>query len=742
MSYARYYRFFATLTLVAGLVLTNIVGQLGAITTVHAGKAKGQKKLYAPNPSTPLAVPEEITHQAAKASAVEAFKKLPLNFEANQGQVSSSTEFLARGRGYTLFLADAKATLALRSAATNKPSLLFMSLSKSNPHPRVEGLNKRLGITNYLIGNDPNKWTTNVPNFAKVQYKSVYPGVDMVYYGNQQQLEYDFIVAPGADPKAIKLTFKGARQLRIDANGDLLLRTAAGELRQQKPFIYQEADGVKQEVAGRYVRTGKREVGFEVAEYNKSRQLVIDPSLSYTPSLLYSAYVGGNADDQINAIALDGGYAYVTGSTTTSISGGSITSTSFPANTGAHDTSRGGTIDAFVTKLDLSGNGTSDLIYSTYLGGSTAEVGYGIAVKNDYPYVVGYTTSTDFPTSMTGYQRTKGSSADAFVTKLDSSGTFLSYSTYLGGNGNDYGFGITVDSFANAHVTGETYSSNFPTNLAAQSSLSGTKDAFVTKLNMDGTGISFSTYLGGSGNEAGRAIVMSGGTPVVTGDTSSTDFPVTGSAYLQTFGGGNTDAFVTRVGSSSFSQSTYLGGSGDDAGFGIAATSNDILVTGVTSGSFPTTSGVVGTSFRGGGADAFVSKLPSNLSALSASTYLGGSDYDNGAAIAVDASGNVYVTGGTSSTDFDRSASPYQNSYGGGNVDAFMTKLNSTLTSLTHSTYLGGSGDDQGTGIASDSSGNSWIAGFTTGSFPTVSGGYKTTYQGGSNDGFVSKMQN
>ncbi len=553
------------------------------------------------------------TPAANKVQLAEAYGKLPLSFEANQGQTDRRVDFLTRGSGYTLFLTSAEAVVALRKPVASNtprrgnaslrnaeaketpaapPTVVRMKLVGANPSPRVSGLEELPGKSNYFLGNDPDKWRTNVPHYAKVQYKDVYPGVELVYYGNQRQLEYDLVVEPGADPAAIALSFEGVEKLRIDAQGDLLLETHDGEVRQHKPLVYQEMDDGRREIAGAYVLNGERQVGFEVATYDGSQPLIIDPVLSY------STYLGGNGNDRSFAIAVDAsGNAYVTGQTSFT---GFPTASPFQAD-------GGGGQDAFVTKLNAAGN---SLVYSTYLGGSDSEIGRGIAVDaSGSAYVTGSTESTDFPT-VNPFQSALDSTEDAFVTKLNAAGNALVYSTYLGGSGFDGGFAIAVDGSGNAYVTGSFLGPDFPTANPIQPAPGGFTDAFVTKFNAAGSALVYSTYLGGDSSEQGTSIALDGsGNAYVTGTTSSADFP-TASPFQASKGG----------------------------------TTSDI--------------------------DVFVTKLNAAGNALVYSTYLGGSSSEGGTnsiqlAVAVDASGNAYVAGTTTSTDFP-TASPIQPAHGGG----------------------------------------------------------------------------
>jgi len=706
---------------------------------------------FALSPAGQAAPPEPVKpDKATRARVSKSYGKLPLSFEANEGQQDRQVKFLCRGSGYNLFLTNREAVLVLTkrekplTPPANKTTLsqkkpkgqstvLRTQLVGATPAAKVTGEEELPGKVNYLIGNDPSKWCTDLATYAKVRYEQVYPGIDLVYYGSQRQLEYDFVVGPGADPARIRLRVAGARKMYVKGKGQLVMKTAGGTVRWNKPEIYQEVDGQRRSIKGKYVLRRGHELGFEVAAYDTARPLIIDPTL------VYSTYLGGGSDEEGYGIAVDiSGNAYVTGRTI---------STDFPTTAGAFQTTRLGLADAFVTKLNSTGTG---LLYSTYLGGSHYEEGYGIAVDTSgNAYVTGYTSSgTDFPTTAGAFQTTYGGGPyDSFVTELNSTGTGLLYSTYLGGSFHDYGYGIALDASGDAYVTGATGSGDFPTTAGAfQTTNNGGFDAFVTKLNSTGTGLLYSTYLGGSG-AAGNAdygysiAVDTSENACVTGRTNSTDFPTTPGAF-QTTRLGATDAFVTKLNptGTGLLYSTYLGGSVDDRGYGIAVdTSGNAYVTGWTrSTDFPTTPGAFQTTNLPED-DGFVTKLNSTGTDLVYSTYLGGNNNDYGYSIALDASGRAYVTGYTTSSNFPTTPAAFQTTYGGGG-DAFMTEFNPTGTGLLYSTYLGGGDTDSGNGIALDTSANAYVTGDTESSnFPTTAGAFQTTNNGGY-DVFVAKI--
>jgi Beta-propeller repeat/Dockerin type I domain len=676
---------------------------------------------------------EDRTLLNATSTLQQAYGQLPLSFEVNDGQTAAQVQYLSHGSGYALFLTENSAVMSLTQASANTADstsppesstgvALAMKLVGANPQATVAGLDQQSGTSNYFIGNDPSQWHTNIANYGKVEYQGVYPGINLVYYGDQQHLEYDFVVAPGADPSNIQLNFQGASNISLDAPGDLV---------QHAPVIYQNVGGVRQSVPGNFVLGAQGQVGFQVGAYNASLPLTIDPVLSY------STYLGGNNNDYATAIAVDGaGNAYVTGAA----------GLNFPTTTGAFQTNYGGSGgDAFVTKLNAAGTA---LIYSTYLGGSGVDTGRGIAVDGSgNAYVTGQTASANFPTTAGAFQTghaSDGSEDDAFVTELNAGGTALVYSTYLGGNNYDDGYGIAVDSSGNAYVTGSTQSSDFPTSTGAfQTSFGGNSDAFVSKLNASGSSLVYSTYLGASSIDYGRGIALdASGDAYVTG-AASANFPTTAGAYQTTVGGTFSDAFVSKLNTSGTAliYSTFLGGNGTDNGNGIAVdSSGNAFVTGSTySTNFPTTTGAFQTSY-GGSQDAFVTKLNSAGSALIYSTYLGGNNEDYGSAIAVNAAGNAILTGTAWSSNFPTTPDAFQTSSGGGTIDAFVTEMNVNGTALAYSTYLGGNGVDFGLGIALDGSGNAYIAGETgSTNFPTTAGAYQTTL-GPNLDAFIAKV--
>ena len=630
------------------------------------------------------------------ASPKPDYGRVPLTFIANAGQTHPSVRFLAKGPGMTAYFTPEEIAIDLHS------SVVRMRYPGANTTPAIEGLDPQEGRANYFIGADPAKWKTDVPLYGRAVYRELYPGIDMVYSAAERWLKSEFVVAAGADPSRIRIAYEGALAIRVDRKGRLILTTAEGELREEAPEIYQELGGRRIPVSGTF-RAAANVVSFEVGQYDRARELRIDPVLSY------STYLGGNGTDRGAAIAVDpAGAVYVTGYTD---------STDFPVAGAIQGGSNGG-VEVFVTKLNAAGNG---IVYSTYLGGSGDDRGYSIALDlYANAYVTGWTGSGNFPLASPAQSKLNGS-RNAFVAKLNSTGSALVYSTYLGGSGSDSGNGIALDGSNAAYVTGSTTSADFPLVGPFQATPGGATDAFVTKLSASGSTIVYSTYLGGSGDERGSSIAVdSSGEAFITGNTSSTNFPLA-SQYpnpspLQAANGGGTDAFVTKLSATgnSLAYSTYLGGSGvenTELGRSIAVdSSGNAYVTGTTSSTnFPVFQPLQAT--RTGSQNVFVAKLNAAGSAFVYSTYLGGSSIDYGESIAVDSGGLAYLAGYTSSSDF-----PILNGdqpVNGGGYDAFVAKLNAAGSAIMESDYLGGSGNDAAYGIAVDSNGAAYLTGQT-----------------------------
>ena len=668
------------------------------------------------------------------ARVKESYSKIPLSFVANHGQADKKVKFTSRGSGYSLALTATTFTLAVADQRNKKneessTSLLQATLLGGNAAAKLTGLERLLTTTNYFIGSDPRNWKTNIPNYAKVKYSDVYRGVDLVFYGNQNLLEYDFIVSPGANPGVIALGFEGLTGMRVDEKGDLLLRTDAGEIRQSKPIVYQQIDGARRIVPASYLIKGKNQVAFQIANYDRSKPLVIDPTLAF------STFLGGSGSDDALDIAVDSaGNAYITGGTS---------SPNFPVTPGAFQTVHGGSFagnfDAFITKMNPTGTA---LIYSTYFGGGNREFGNAIAIDGaGNAYITGLTEG-GIPTTPGAFRPTFASGDDfnAFAMKLDATGTALVYSTYLGPI---LGLDIAVDSGGNAYITGQGIA-GFPTTPGAFQPVSaGSSDAFVTKLNATGTALIYSTFIGGSGLDSAHAIsIDSGGNAYVTG-IAAPGFPVTPGAF-QTSSSGDVDSFVTKLNAAGTAlvYSTFLGGSALDSTNGIAVSAaGNAYVTGLTDSlNFPVTPGAF-QEVKAAGRDAFVTQLSATGNALVYSTYLGGDGDDSARNIAVDTAGNATVGGNTSSSDFPTTADALQIAFAGGNGDGFITRLNATGTGLLFSTYFGGSDSDSVSSVWVDSAGSIYATGETFSTdFPTTPGAFQTVFGGGFSDAFVAKI--
>jgi len=777
-------------------------------TAIHAAKASGPGS----------AEQRSAAHNALSSKSLS----LPLFFEPNQGQTAPQVKFLARGAGYGLFLTADEAVLQLQPSAVSRQhsdlssqlaahssqptfsSLIRMRLEGANASAHISGALPLPGKSSYFIGNDPSKWHHDIPQFARVQYQAVYPGVDLVYYGDQGQLEYDFRVAPGAEPNQIALSFTGA-SARIDSgdSGDLILSAANGDVRFHAPHVYQPATpesgnlsgNAEKAIAGRFRQLADNKIGFAIGDYDHSRELIIDPVLSY------STYLGGSGTEALVKVAIDGnGGIYVAGSTN---------SVDFPLSPPGNS-SLTGAQNIFISKINTSLTGVAQLAYSIYLGGSKMDFLAGIAVDSSYDiYVAGWTTSSDFPTTSNAFQPS-ASGTHGFLSKISFSGTAYSladgYSTYLAGNGADTVTGLAIDNTGDAFVTGFTTSTNdqsngFPANPNGFQTVSHAPNQFfASKINTKVTGsqsMFYSTYFGGGNPQSGQTqgggiAVDTAGNMYITGGTnflpvdagSNVRFPLYNAEQSCLDEAGMTsctltnptalDAFVAKINPNASGSvpvySTYLGGGGDDIGYGIAVDgSGNTYITGSTDSTDFIPAAFVGTSFQqclnntlynGGNTppcppssaqDAFLAKIDNpgvggSVYQLNYVTYIGGSGDDIGQAIQVDSVQGAHVVGSTTSPDLlltQDALQPY-----GGDGDAFVALV---LTSESgrgvgdYLTYLGGSQLDQGTGIAVDIYGTTYVAGITQSSdFPVTPA---TAYQphldgqpGGPADAFVSKI--
>jgi hypothetical protein len=720
----------------------------------------------------------------AKAGVLAAYGKLPVTFEKNEGQSDTQVKFLARGNGYTLFLTDREAVLRLRApngnaaetkrfanaraskSETSADSVVRLSLAASNPSPQLEGLEMQAGRSNYLVGNNPARWQQNVPLYGRVKYRDVYPGIDAIYYGNQNQLETDYIVSPGSDPQRIMLQISGGKAVGLNAQGDLLVANAAGDLILRRPNVYQEIDGKRREIAANYVERSPGLVGVEIAAYDSTKPLVVDPVI------VYSTYLGGANGGAIaitsaSAVAVDGsGNAYVAGETDTS---------DFPTTPGALQTQNTLTKEyAFITKLNPSG---TTLIYSTFLGGTNGNSAAGIGVDSSgNAYVAGGTDSSDFPvTAGTAIQSVfplNNMGPSAFLSELDPNGASLLYSTYLGGNGKDVVTGLALDPNANAYLAGNTSSTNFPVTFGhalqtANNTGGNASNLFLSRIDTTKTGLTslvYSTYLGGSTGETGGAVAVdSNGNAYLTGSTESFDFPTVNAFQSSLLG--TRDALVARVDTvnSILVYSTFLGQGSNrgDTGNCIAVDSNSNAYIGGSTydTSFPTTAGAFEATFPASTNDytGYVARFDTSKSGAASliyATYLGGTiSGDQPHAIAVDSLGNAYLTGETWSGELLTGnypatvGAPYTTGVAG-LQNGFVSVLSATGSNMIFSTYYGtGSASPSaqsavGLGLALDnaSSPDVFIVGGTiSNKFPTTVGSFQTALKG-FQDGFVAEL--
>ena len=668
---------------------------------------------------------------------------LPMAFEANEGQTDPQVSFVSRGPGYTLFLTSSEAVLAHGSDA------ITMTFRGASPHARIVPIDRRPGDTNYLVGQDRSRWRRSVAAYAKVRYEKIYPGIDLVFYGNDRQLEYDLVVEPGADVRKIRIAFSGVRDLKQAGNGDLVARTRGGaEMRLRKPTIYQaSAEGqASRSVEGRYRLTDGQSVAFEVADYDRRKPLVIDPVI------VYSTYLGGVGTDQLRygrqmiAVGPDGS-AYVTGSTDSS---------DFPTTPGGAPPLPP-TNSIFVVKLSPDG---SRVVYVTRFGGiHGGDDASGIAVDaSGNAYVTGRSfRPDDFPiTTLRG-------TGNLFVTKLDPTGSQLVYSVRPVGA--DTSIGIAVGADGSAYVTGSTYDPAFPVTPGAFQTLCGgaidlcsfgngrpNTDAFVLKLDPAGS-VAYGTFIGGRSPDVGTGIAVdAAGQVYVTGGTTSIDFPTTLGAFQRVSASAANvepiDVFVTKLSADGSSAvfSTYLSSGAEDTPGSIAAGADgSAYVTGYTqSADFPTTVGAFQRTLPPsayGTTPAFVTKF-TPTGELAYSTFLAGVGYNQGVGIAVDGAGRAYVVGATDSPSFPTVDATQPTL--AGNTDAFVSVLNASGSELVFSTYLGGApGFDFAQGVALGPDGSAYVVGNTSNdldpNFPTTAAAFQTVFGGGL-DLFVSRI--
>ncbi|MEO0166395.1 MAG: SBBP repeat-containing protein [candidate division WOR-3 bacterium] len=678
------------------------------------------------------------------ALGLEFVTEKPAYFIANQGQWDEQVKFVAIVNGATYwFLNDGficqtlvannveKINNPKKSPAAQRDVLyhpeiksIKWTLKNVSENVQVIGFDTLPHYSNYFIGDNPAKWRTKVHHFKSIIYSNIYPDIDLKFYVCDHNLKYDFIVKPGADPSSISIRYSEIGALNVSEDGKSVI-VANGNLHNEFDLlVYQVRDGKKIKIDGRFKISNKNSLGFEIGEYDKSLPLIIDPRVS----IIYSTYLGGSSYESGNDVVVDtSGCAYVAGYTL---------STNFPLQN-PYQNYNAGSFDVFISKFSPGGN---QLLYSTYLGGTDEDVAYGIAIDSlGNIYIAGRTSSTNFPVINYYQQYNAGGLYDAFVTKISALGNQLLFSTYLGGSGDDQAMDIAVDPNSHCYVVGKTSSTNFPLRNPLQPNYGGGYfDCFITKFLPSGNQLAFSTYLGGSVLDEGWGLALDNANNIyVVGYTSSPDFPVQ-DPFQPNLAGAN-DGFVTKLSAAgnALIYSTYFGGELYDYCQAVCVDRfGHAYVTGGTeSDNFPIYNPYQNIHY---GVDAFVSKFNVNGTNLVFSTFLGGTSYEYGQDIAVDSYQCVYVTGYTGSGNFPlRNA--FQNSYGGGYYDGFITKFVFAGNQLSYSSYLGGNSDDVPYGLAVDQSGCAYVTGNTLSSnFPLMN-----PFQGfinGQADAFLTKL--
>ncbi|MHC1745016.1 MAG: PKD domain-containing protein [Syntrophobacteraceae bacterium] len=690
--------------------------------------------------------PGQIVENTETNSVLQPRGLAPLHFILNQGQLDERIKYYSKNARQEIYFTEDGVYLAIaKGKPENDPLNAPLNLTR-NERPTIETQIVRLAPVsmarqveihsedtrqakvNWYVGNDQRRWKTNIPTYGAVTYRGARDGLDVRFYGKDRHLEYDLIVKPGQDPSQVKMACSGVDYYELTEEGDLVINLKGGAtLLQKRPTIYQMINGDRVSIEGGFTverpattrsASGAQNLalaeadddmvyGFDVGEYDRSLPVVIDPVIMYADYL----ELGGTGEDYSLSIDVDStGCAYTAGYTSSteqsfSIPGaipiGTLTTSSY---------------NIFVKKFDALGGD----VHTTYLGGNDNSRAYAIASDNaGNVYLTGQTSATNYPTVLPIYGTNRGN-GDSFLTKLAPDGT-VSFSTYIGGADEDMGYGIAIDTSGCAYITGYTYSVNYPTsNAYCITHSSGDMDAFITKINTITRTLTYSTFVGGDANNCGKAVAVdSSGSAYVTGWTYSSNFPVFGSPFQPEFAGIQ-DAFVLKLGTSgsTLAYSTYLGGSDADAGMGIALdSSGNAYVTGKTNSTDYPVSGdrsQFGSNYTGG-TDGFVTKLDSSGSALTYSTYLGGADVDIPAGIRVNTSNEAFIVGETASNNF-----PLVNAFHGakdGSRAAFITKLNAAGSSAVFSSYyLGNEGNDAGTGIALDKSAGTgvYFTGYTT----------------------------
>lgn len=738
-------RVVTSLLLVAGLIQPSIYAH-------GLPRASDRTTANAATVANEIASERGAGAQLTKDEAGAALRNLPLSFEPNVGQMNSDVKFFSRGNGYSVFLKDGDAEIVLNQAggaggSAPSESVLRMSLEGANSNSRADATGQLPGKVNYLASRDAAQWRTNVPTYGRVKYAGVYDDINLVYYGNRGQLEYDFIVAPGGDPRTIRLRFEGAIETRLDDGGDLVMSLEnGGEIRQPRPFVYQEVGGARRKVDGRFILGGDGLVGFGVGDYDRTLPLVIDP-------VVYSTYLGGSSNERnFSSVSYDDGdikigpdgSIYVTGATSSS---------NFPTTPGTYQTTPEGTeggAGTYVARLNPAGTA---LIYSTYLGKTYRDEAVALAVDADgNAYVAGSTFSNNLPTTPGAYQTTRQSSwdgTDAYVLKLSANGSSILYGTYIGVPNNpnsDYNRtwanDIALDPSGNIYVLGSTQSSLFPTTPGALQTTPSpyyASNGFLLKLNASGSTLAYSTYWPTNFENGQMAMAVDAqGCVYVTGFVNASlagdNFPVTPNAFQPTHGGGERDAYVSKVNASGtgFVFLSYLGGSNRELARALTLDAdNNVYVTGSTmSQDFPTTPGAFSRQHSGSqsnNTDAFVTKISSDGTQLLYSTFISEGVRSSGYGIAVDQQNRAFVTG-------------FQSVPGEYHIDAFVKVLSASGGQLEESVVRGGVNEEWGVGIALNEAGEAFVLGLSNSAdFPTTPNAVQPAH-GGGYDAFIFKV--
>jgi uncharacterized repeat protein (TIGR01451 family) len=685
--------------------------------------------------------PTFVPAQEQRKTIADALEQLPLSFIENRGQLDPSVDYYVQGSESSLFFTPRGLTLAL-GPEEGRWALQHRFLGARATEPLAQ--ERTPGVVSYFTGS-PEEWETGIPTFSEVAYRDLWPGIDLVYSGNASRLKYDLVVRPGVDPSEIRVAYRGATSLELTSAGDLRVATPLRDFWEQAPYAYQEIGGERIQVPASFDLGPDRSYGFDLGSYDRSRSLVIDPAM-----VVYAGYIGGSGREVGQGVAVDAeGNAYVTGLTDSS-------EATFPATVGPDTTFNGGPEDAFVVKVNSAGTG---LVYAGYIGGAGDDNARDIAVDAEgNAYVTGLTDSSEatFPATVGPDTTFNGGLDDAFVAKVNPTGTGLLYAGYVGGSGSDQGLGIALDAGGNAYVSGPTNSTEatFPVGIGPDETYNGgSTDAFVAKVNPTGTGLLYAGYIGGASQDYGEGLAVDSlGSAYLTGLTASSEatFPATVGPDT-TFSGvpGASDiGFVAKVNptGTGLLYAGYIEGAWDDyvQGIDIAVDSEmSAYVVGVTNaseGEFPVAVGP-DTTYNGDD-DAFLVKVNPAGTSLTYAGYIGGSADDLALGVAVDAEGSAYVTGVTDSSEATFPVADGPDSTHNGGADAFLAKVNPAGTALVYAGYIGGAASDGGDGIAIDAVGNAYVTGVTfstEATFPATVGP-DTTYNGGLLDAFVAKV--